>query len=173
MNYATAKTNFWDWLNFVVNSPSGTMPIIWANENGPRPTDALYLGVNVIAGPTKKGSAWKSKISGVASPSDTGTQSVVQEWELSISVQAYGDGGDALLSAVAIALELESTYAVLKSKGLFTRGEPTIKDVSEIIDETAEKRAVLDLTLGYTEKVTDSPGWIGDVALSDNYTHAS
>lgn len=168
MTNSDFRSALWTWINSVINSPSGTTPIIWANGNGPRPTIFPYLSLNLIAS-VKKGSAWKSGVSGVVVIGDDGSSTIRWDVDATVSIQAYGKGGMELLEKIISGFERETSSAALLAAEIALRGEPSVKDLTLVLDEVNEPRYAMDLVFGFAHTETDVPGWIGDVGIVSEF----
>lgn len=136
----------------ISGEPSGK--VIWMNENAPRPV-LPYLAIRVS--PARRIN--KDRYSDV----DTnGIQTVVGDREFTLSVQAFGyESPVSYLQDFADKLQLITSNDRFRAQGMALRDTSTVMDISALLSNTKyEKRANLDLTVGYRSVQTDNVGVI-------------
>jgi hypothetical protein len=136
----------------ISGEPSGK--VIWMNENAPRPV-LPYLAIRVS--PARRIN--KDRYSDVDA---NGIQTVVGDREFTLSVQAFGyDSPVSYLQYFADKLQLITNNDRFRAQGMALRDTSTVMDISALLSNTKiEKRANLDLTIGYRSVQTDNVGVI-------------
>ena len=74
-------------------------------------------------------------------------------------------GAIQLMSNVRDAFERPTLYNLLNGQGISVNDKQDIQNLSEILEDVFEERAVLTVTLGYGSNVGDSPGIIEKVGV--------
>jgi len=138
------------------------VPIIWANESGPRPTRS-YIALHILTdnhvGRTNESLV---RITG-APPNQVGTQTLRWNKDLTLNVQAFGPLAHQYLQTLEESLALLVVQDLFGAAGLALRDIGDIKDIGEALDEQAEPRASMDLIIGWAVAVEQQPGWIEQV----------
>jgi hypothetical protein len=164
---AQLKTFLYNWA--VANVPSG-MPIIYLNNNSPRPTvdyvtlflsNFVQIGRDYFEDPT-------SSTSGIAQ--------MVGDREFSLTIEAYSSypSGDpfTVLENLRTSLQTQSVLASLRANGLVYVNWQPIIDVSALIDSRIEQRASMDTNWRVAQIYTDSVGNINTVNAVGNYYYS-
>lgn len=128
--------------------------VIWVNENAPRPP-LPYLAIKVS--PARRvGKDWYSDVS------DEGLQTVIGDREFTFSIQSFGhESPVSYLQDLADKLQLISVGDKFRAAGMAIRDSKPAMDISALLSNTKmEKRANLDLILGYRSIQTDNVGVI-------------
>ena len=128
--------------------------VIWMNENAPRPI-IPYLAIKIS--PARRiGKDWYSDIN------DIGLQTVIGDREFTLSIQVYGaESPVSYLQDFADKLQLISVGDRFRAKGMAIRDSKPVLDISALMTNTKiEKRANLDVVIGYRSIQTDNVGII-------------
>jgi len=166
MTWDDVETAIQDYINQVVNQSGSTIPVIWANQNGRRP-NVGYVGLNIIA-QARPGQAYQGPVI-LSNPSDptTGVQTIALDQDFTVSIQGYGEDMRDPLDAIADSLEDPFWFDALDAVGLAHRQHTPARDVSQIIDLTAERRYVMEWTCGVRREISHSGApWIETVQYS-------
>lgn len=128
--------------------------VIWMNENAPRPA-LPYLAIR-ISPARRVGKDWYSDVS------DSGLQTVIGDREFTLSIQAFGEESPvSYLQDLADRLQLISVGDRFRAEGMAIRDSNPVLDISALLSATKiEKRANLDVILGYRSIQTDNVGVI-------------
>lgn len=174
MTYTELQDFLWAWPNLVLNpegdppvplAPTQIVPIIWGNENGPRPTRS-YVSLTIITD-RRVGQPNESlvRLTGTP-PNEVGTQTLRWNKDLTLNVQTYGPRAHELIQALEESLALLVVQDMFGAAGLALRDIGDVKDISEALDEQTEPRKTMDLVFGRAVAVTQQPGWIETVDYS-------
>lgn len=163
LNFTTLQDAFFDWIDGLTLSPAVGSRIVWEDQKAPRPSKP-YISLN-IADFAQIGRDAMS-VTGNAS----GQVTIVGNRELVLSVQCYG-AGLSLLEAVRSSLERPSIIEYFFAKKIaFVDPQPVI-DVAQLVDDTIEERAAMDLRFRVVqdqldpEVAPDPPEYIETVDL--------
>ncbi len=143
------------WLGMMLGS---AVPIIWEAERGPRP-NCSYLKLS-IPSDTPMGTVEKSLAD------SNGVITLTGHNDISLSIQSFGANSVDYLIAIKQSIDLETNMAMLNDSGFVIRNIGPITPVPEIIDETPEKRWIMELQLGYAWSATDTTGYIENVEIT-------
>lgn len=152
------------WVDFVMNPPGTTNPvvIIWEAENGVRPASS-YLQLNITA--TRfVGMPEKSLVDSV-----TGVQQIAYQGQGTLSIQAFEDGSCDYLHSLRESINMEASMDFATSKGLTIVGTEEIQAIPEIVDNVVEKRWHMDVFFTFSEVVSDKVGFIEKVEYSGEF----
>lgn len=128
--------------------------VIWMNENAPRPP-LPYVAIKVS--PARRiGKDWYSPVN------DMGLQTVIGDREFTLSIQVFGaESPVSYLQDVADKLQLISAGDKIRAQEMALRDVKPVMDISALLSNTKiEKRANLDVILGYRSIQTDNVGII-------------
>jgi len=149
----------WDWCS--KNVPN-EVEVIWAKPNAPRPCEP-YVTLNIFVVSRKSGQdSWELV------DDDPGVQTfnIGGQRYLSLSVIAYGpsqpqqnQGGPSAQKLIEdLRDSLENPYVIgsLRSKGIAVHNEPTVNDISTMLETGFQDRSNMDVVFGYVQnrKVT-------------------
>lgn len=131
------------------------VPIIFANQNGPRPPKpyiTLRLSVAsplpVHTGPTD----------------DAGIRELSAHRAALAQLQVYGPGCWEIAEQLAMSLSKESIQALAETLNITINERVRIQDVPALVDTaTYEPRAILDVEASYTTHIDDDVGFIQTV----------
>jgi hypothetical protein len=161
MELTTLQNNFWDCVNYILNTIGGNaLTIIWEGENGAIP-DTAYIKLNVI-NDGNIGMVEKGRVN------NEGNLYLKGQREIEISVQGVGAGTDSFLYYLRESLEKESIQEYVTAKGFAIRNMEGIHPLFEIVDKTVEKRWGLDITAGYAWDTLDNVGYIESVEIASD-----
>jgi hypothetical protein len=132
--------------------------VIFAEQDSPRP-DPPYLTVKVGT-VASVGQEETREMVDPGAPA-LATQHYFGDREVTVSVQAFGDGAMDLARKAARALATETTMAQLAAANLCHRGTiPAVNELTELLDTGFEERAQFDAALAFGEDYTDIVGLI-------------
>jgi hypothetical protein len=166
MGFQQAKQDaLWDWVTSILNTtgdPSKEIPIVWANERGPRPGVA-YVQLNITTD-SPEGTVQ-------ITPADVdGNVLLIGYGVMNVSLQSFGPDSNEYLEILKRSYRKDSSKTVLDTSGLVIREVGNVNGVPEILDETPEHRWVLEMTFGYAWSTTDAVGYITNVEYTGDYT---
>jgi hypothetical protein len=147
--------------------------VIWANQDGPRPTSqhaTILIGADTPVG------AAPAVTHAYDEDADTGEEITItarEVSELAVTVQILGGAATtssnarALAKKTQVALGLPTVRAALKAAGLscFDRGK--VESVPEVLDADYEARAVLDVRFYIADDASEVIGYIATVEIED------
>lgn len=172
MNREALEDKIREWADFVINGSvlidENKTPIIWGWGKGPRPKKQ-YISMSIISNP-QKGQVYKSNVEiSIVEGSEKGIQTLIFEYECTVSIQGYGDLMADKLDVLRISPEFIKVSEKLDSLDIVIRKTGDVTDISEVIDEQNEKRFLLEVVVGYAATAEDEPGWMTNVNYSGNY----
>lgn len=160
LSVATIRTNLYTWA--VANVPA-TMPVIYLNNNSPRPTVpyvTLYISSFVEIG-------WDYLQQPLSTT--TGIGNLTGDREFTLQVQAYGGDPITILETLRTSLQLPSVLASLRSSGLVRVNWFPIADITELVDSRFEQRATMDVLFRVAQTTTDNVGNINTAVVTEQY----
>jgi len=154
MNITTLENTLYTW----VYSITTTTPVIWLNQNGPRP-EGGYVAL--------KHNVFKSiGLNGYKAPPDINDiVKITDDIEFILMITGYEGTGKEAVFKVFEALKNPSKISSLSSNGIFYIDNQGILDVSELLDNSYEARAALDVNLRMANTIQYSPGVIETVNI--------
>lgn len=159
IDFNAIKTSFYQWATSVL--PVGT-PVIYLFENAPRPKDP-YVTLHIQS---FSQIGWDY----VTPPlSSLGSNEILGDRELTLSIQAYGSDAMALLEILRISLQKDFVLDSLRSSGVAFVDWGNVADITALVDSRFEKRAALDLFFRVGQSDTDNVGAIESVELQEIY----
>lgn len=136
------------------------LKVIWANESGVRPK-LPYVSLNFINPGMRMGSKDNIEYAG-----DDAFQ-VVGQRSATLSVNAFGDEAIQQLMNFRDALETAEAMDYTREQQISIVPDGKPKDLSELVDTKIEKRAQLDLSVGYTVSIEENYGPIDSVEVNN------
>ena len=147
---------------YALIAPLAGITTIWANQNAPRPAKP-YVSLRIASRKTDEHDEYGPVTA-------DGTQVVVANSEITLEVQAYGDGAQAALEAVRAKLGLQTVVQSTAALGIAVRSRGQVMNVTQLLDASSfEDRAVLEVVIGYRENVTDTVGLIQSITGTGVY----
>lgn len=163
LSFSTIQQILYDWASTHVPL---NMPVIWLYPNAPRPTVA-YVTLNIISFSQV---GWDYMPSPIDNP---GNVTMKGDREFILELQAYGGYPIEVLENLRCSLQTETVRSFLRNLGLSFFGQEQINDITDLVDSTFEKRAVVDLYFRIGQSYTDQVGTIGILELSEEFFSAA
>lgn len=158
LNFETVKTNLYNW----ATSVSGGAPVIFYNENSPRPAlpyVTLYLQSLVQIGDDY-----------VPRPDGLGDLTIVGDREFTLQIQSYGGDPITLLENMRSSLQKETVLATLREDNIVFVQHNPINDITALLDTEFEPRASMDILFRIAQTDTDNHGLITTVEIDENFS---
>lgn len=143
----------------VIKSLAGAMPVVWMNQNSPRPAKP-YISL-FLSGIQRAGEDSYSLVDAL-----TGNMTVTGNREFDLSVNIYGTGANALLCDLVDNIHKISVLEALRVYGIALVDVGTVNDLSEVLDSRFEERAVVDLRMRVGSSVSEVVDRIETVAIT-------
>lgn len=158
LNFETVKTNLYTW----ASGQSGGNPVIFANENSPRPAlpyMTLFLNSLVQIGDDY-----------VPRPDGVGDLDLVGDREFTLQVQCFGGDPITLLENMRTSLQKETVLATLRANGIVFVQHNPITDITALLDTEFEPRASMDILFRIAQTDTDNHGLIETVEVQEVFS---
>lgn len=145
--------------------------VIWANQNGPRPTSngapiVPFATINYRLAVARVGVYDEEQID-----ADTpGQINRTAQRRLTVSLNTYGPGAIALMEQAQEALDTYATRTALDAAGLAVLDRGSVKDLTALITTQYEERAQLDVIFGLAAVTTEQVGTIDQVTITGTLT---
>lgn len=154
MNWTTIRDALYTW----VESVEGSRPVVWADQDAPRPMGpftSLRLNTRTKVGHDFVGHA-----------TDEGEISVRGNREIVLEVQTFGENALSRAEALRTSLSMPTVWGALSSTaGIAVLWEGDVQNISELEESRYEERGTFDVRLRVAENVTDTPGVIKHVEM--------
>jgi hypothetical protein len=153
------KNNLYDVISAVVSDAGRVDPVIYDNENGPRPV-APFVSIEFTGGGTPGQPNYRK-----VDP-DTGEQHIVQFQRKTLTMYGFGEGSFALLEYIRDCFFKNSWIDMLKQRNLVI---PQVMDVIESgadMDGVKENQASFDFDITFLRVFNDTPGWIENAIIT-------
>jgi hypothetical protein len=153
------KDALYDWVAAVVAEEGRTDPVIWDNDDGPRP-EAPFISLTFTGSNTPGFPNYSMIEVDKENPDDWGTQTISRFVRRSLTMYAFGERAMDLLETIKASIDKEAYKEMLEKKGLAI---PQVLEVSQtpaVYSGSTEEAAIFEFYLTYTRVITDSPGWI-------------
>lgn len=138
----------------------GGVPVVFADENGPRPATPY---VQMRFGHARPFPPHRGHVD------DGGNQAVVAHRDASVELQCFGTGSFELLDGVAQRLGMSTALARAESLDLAVFEIGQLKSVPVLRGQTTyEPRALLELRVRYVVALTDHVGLIESVVVTSD-----
>lgn len=142
------RDDFWS----VISMAAAPVPVILANENGPKPARP-FASLFVRAGiplPVQRGPL-----------DDEGIQPIEGTRPVTLELQIFGEEASEIASRIFLALSKDSVQSEAEALNLAILDEVTIQDVTVLVDATTyESRSVMTIAAAYTATIYDDVGLI-------------
>lgn len=159
--WETVQTALYDWAADVL----ANVPVIWANQNGPRPARP-YVALRVTA-ITPTGHDGYTEIDG------EGDRELYGHRDLSIDAQAFSAPGVNLaptyLSALRLSLGRQCVKDAFEAAGIAIVDALPLLDLSLLRNPEFEGRAQMPFRFRIVEAMEDTPGWVDAVAIDAEF----
>ena len=139
--------------DMIVNTIGITETVIFQDENGPR-VEMPFLTIRV-SNSTLVGSAYYDKSDA------SGNQNIKTERDFVVSIQSYG--ATEAIEQITEQFDTQKVYDFMQLNCLAFRTTPIINDISQLFENTIEKRYSLDVTIGTGTSIIDTPGFINKI----------
>lgn len=146
----SAHDDFW-----TLFDAATTVPIIFANGNGPRPPKPYATLQLSVAQPQP---AHHGRVN------EEGIRPVSAHRSASVQIQVYGEGSWGIAESLAMTLHTDRLQMLAEELNLTINENIRIQDVPMLMDNsTYEPRAILDLQATYTAHIDEDVGFIETV----------
>jgi len=164
------KDAIYDWVAAVVAEEGRTDPVIWDNEDGPRPKPP-FISLEFIGTSTPGMPDYSMVEVDPDNPEDQGVQKVSRFVRRALTMYAFGKGALDLLETIKASYEEDKYIEMLAERGLVipyaleVRENPAVRGGTD-----TESSALFEFYVTYIRVKEVSPGWIETVhiKLSDN-----
>jgi hypothetical protein len=147
-----------DWIAAVVAEEGRNDPVIWDDDDGPRP-EAPFIALT-FTGTSTPGSPNYSMAD------EQGIQTISRFVRRSLTMYAFGERAMDLLDTIKASIEKETYIEMLAKKGLVIPQALEVRENPANYSGSTENAALFDFFLTYTRVITDVPGWIETVDIS-------
>jgi len=157
------KDSLYDWAAAVVAETGRNDPVVWRNENGPRPVPP-FISIEFTGSQTPGMPDYGSVET--KGQEDDGVQEIRQFVRKAMTMYGYGEGAIDLLETIKASVYKDKYAAMLYKAGLVI---PQVLDVMETPapkSNEIENSAFFDFVVTFIRVVTDVPGWIGGIRMS-------
>lgn len=153
------KTGMTGTLIFTVTTSPNFM---WMDQNAPRPALPYISGKVTLINPIGRDYT--------SSPSSSGIVSTIGNREFVLMLQAYGSSAFQILLEVQRATKRSTSLDALRLESVvIVDDNEGVKDISLLLDDRIESRAILDLRLRTIDTITDAPGVISDAEIEAKF----
>lgn len=135
-----------------VDSILPTSTVIFANENGPRPVGP-YVTLNLITQSVRVGSDDYLESSPTVTELNLATRG---QRTATLSINAYGQTAYDELWLLKQSLDLPNNKATAIAQGIAILRDQDVVDLSRLRDNEIEKRAQMDIIIGYDVSISES-----------------
>jgi hypothetical protein len=156
-----------------MNFASPLVPIIWMHQNETIPNTTYITLHNMTS--DRRGLPYKSAVQTQFNPdgsvvAGSDIQTIIRTEKFTISIQSYGLNGDEYLEQLRESLDYSYIAAYMDSVGISSLNDTAVKDISAILDMTAEPRSVFEVTFLTNIETTEEVGFIQTVGYSGSYS---
>ncbi len=148
-----------------------TWPIMWAEQNAPRPGDGVDITKSHIT--LRLGAGARVGQDFVDTPNVSGIANVIGNRDLTLSVQAFGPGARQELEDIRSSLSRPTIQDLLRAGDIVYRDAFPVQNVAALLESSYEERASLDVLFGTHEELTDDLGYIDTVNGSGDLKDAT
>lgn len=138
-------------------SPLAGVPVIWANQNAPRPP-LPYIALHILSHTTPQ---WDW----ITSPDADGV-ATIQGWRMAnLEMQHFGPGGNATLGELVQRLRAPSNLDLAAASGLAIATVGPVQDIPVMRDSGSqdveyEPRSIAEIGINWVQTITDTVGVI-------------
>jgi len=153
MNIADIKSKL---QTFIDDTTDNGVAVVFANQNAPRPKGP-YITIHITA-------IGQKEFGTIGEPNTDGDAEIVNDQEISVSLQAFGENAYSIMGGLRSSLDKVSVLQSLRAVGLlFIRVLNGVNDMSQTIGTKYEERAGMDLAFRAANVVSDHLGTIESV----------
>lgn len=134
---------------------------IWERQDAPRPKKP-YLTMRLF-------SLRESGMDEIRKTATAGEVEIIGPREITCSIQWFGPGALNGLAKLSQSFQRPTIVDRCASLGFAVFSVESVQDVGITLDSRWEERAALDVHVRYMQSVTDTPGYIHDVAIDGTY----
>lgn len=151
------------WVYLVLGDNLSQSQIIWRNQSEPLPSRPCVT-LKIIDGPRPV-----ARDANVQEYSPNGFYSIGMQMEMTVSVQVFGTTLNAPITAMQLALDLNSSLLrksvldVLNKGGVAVQGLGQIRNLSALEESQYEERSGFEISCGLVQNISDQPGIIAVV----------
>lgn len=158
---ARIRLGIYNWIKDELKDTAiGPEKVIWANQEGPRPSRP-YVLMDLVTGPVQNQRDEKRAVS-------PGVVDVTGHRTVTVSVDAFGQESDELSMQLHSSLEKETIQGQLYTYGISVVRQESVEEKSLRLETKFEKRYGFDVIFNCVSSVRDEPGFIEKVEVSGN-----
>lgn len=136
----------------------GGIPVIWTNQNSPRPS-MPYILLTLTAIPTEF-------FPFAGSTDNSGNRSLSYTGQFLLSIQSHGEDSMDYLQTLQESFSTADGKVALHNLGLTIQNESDITELPTVIDKTIEPRWLYELDIGFCNSYIENVGVIETVEIS-------
>jgi hypothetical protein len=158
------KDVIYDWVAAVVAEEGRTDPVIWDNEDGPRPPPP-FISLE-FTGTNTPGMAEYGMVEGITPENPDGIQEIRRPVRRALTMYAFGKGAFDLLETIKASYEKDKYIEMLAEKGLVIPYALEVRENPAVRGTDTETSALFEFYVTYIRVIKDSPGWIETVHIN-------
>lgn len=146
---------------FVNPTPPAAWPIVWANQNAPRPGEKYLLLSRLNFGRVGRDFVGKVNPATLNAPT-LGTR------EFTVSINGFGPGSEQVLEDIRVYLDTDAATEALHSAGLAVIESGDVLDLPKLYGQQFQDRSTMDVFFrahAYSADAEKDLGYIGGVDL--------
>jgi len=159
------KNAIYDWVAAVVAEEGRTDPVIWDNEDGPRPKPP-FISLEFTGTSTPGFPNYSMKENDPDKPEDEGVQEISRYVRRALTMYAFGQGAFDLLETIRASHEKDEYIDMLAEKGLVIPYALEVRENPAARGTDTENSALFDFYVTYTRVIKNFPGWIDTVHIN-------
>jgi hypothetical protein len=159
------KDAIYDWVAAVVVEEGRTDPVIWDNEDGPRP-EPPFISLEFTGTSTPGFPDYSMVETDPDNPGDQGVQEISRFVRRALTMYGFGKGALDLLETIKASYEKEAYIQMLAEKGLVIPYALEVRENPTVRGTDTETSALFEFYVTYTRVIEDSPGWIETVRIN-------
>lgn len=156
MLYSELETELYNWA-----SNNTSVLVIFADGNGTRP-DENYISLKIM---TISKIGQKDELS----TDINGDRKIKYDEDFTLNIEGYGIGVNDNIQELKDSLQKETVIQALVQAGIAVRNDSDITDISELLDETIEKRYLYEVMMGFSHEIDENVGVIENVEWTPSY----
>jgi hypothetical protein len=159
------KDAIYDWVAAVLAEEGRTDPVIWDDDDGPRP-EAPFISLTFTGTSTPGLPNYSMVEVDPEKKDDPGTQTISRFVRRSLTMYAFGERAMDLLETIKASIDKETYILMLAKKGLVIPEALEVRENPAVYSGSTEEATIFEFFVTYTRITTDSPGWIETVDIT-------
>lgn len=159
MSWTTLQDGVRQWIVALLDAAGYDCPVIWADQNGPRPA-LPYVTLNIIAAP--RDGRDEQDMSDRGAYAEDVLETIITR-RLTLSVNAVGPGALGIMYDLDDRMQTPLSLDTLESVGLSCWRTTGPQDASEMMDVGSEQRGRMDVFMGAASSVTEPDPGVGPI----------